>query len=354
MSVITAPACTNALTTDNNAVSLLALTAQGLYCSQADLYIDPWAAVDRAIITHAHSDHARPGSKAYLCSTVCAPLLRMRLGEIQIETLAYGEALIHRGVKISLHPAGHILGAAQVRLEYQGEVWVVSGDYKTEPDPTCAFFEPIRCHGFVSEATFGLPIYHWPAQTEVFAQINQWWRANQAAGRASLLLGYALGKAQRLLAGLDPDIGPIVCHGAVEQMNQLYRAAGVALPATRYSGDLGRDFAWSQALIVAPPSAHGTTWSRRFGEVSAGMASGWMQIRGTRRRRSVDRGFVLSDHADWSGLLGAIAATGAEKIWVTHGYTAALARYLAELGYDTSIVPTRFEGEHTSDDIGEA
>lgn len=326
---------------------LIRLTEAGFYCPAGDFYVDPWQPVARAVVTHAHSDHARWGSGAYLAARDGEGVLRARVGpDAHIQTLAYGETLQLNGVDLSLHPAGHILGSAQVRVAHRGQVWCLSGDYKTGgEDPTCAPFEPVRCHTFVTEATFALPIYRWRPQHEVFAEINSWWRANQAAGRASLLLGYALGKAQHLLAGLDPSIGPILCHGAVERLNAEYRAAGINLPPTDYSGAPGRGFDWSRAMIVAPPSAHGTPWTRRFGDVSAAFASGWMAIRGTRRRRAVDRGFVLSDHADWPGLLAAVAATGCERVWVTHGYTAVLARHLQERGYDAFAVPTRFEGE---------
>jgi putative mRNA 3-end processing factor len=326
---------------------LITLSERGFYCPAGDFYIDPWQPVERAVITHAHSDHARWGSRAYLTAREGEGVLRTRMGpDATIQSVPYGEVVRINGVEVSLHPAGHILGSAQVRVAHRGEVWCLSGDYKTGgDDPTCAAFEPVRCHSFVSEATFALPIYRWAPQADVFAQINAWWRANQAAGRASLLLGYALGKAQRLLAGLDASIGPILCHGAVERLNRDYRAAGIPLPPTGYSGEVGRGFDWGKALIVAPPSAHGTPWARRFGEVSAGFASGWMRIRGARRRRAVDRGFVLSDHADWPGLLDAIRATGAEQVWVTHGYTAVLARHLQELGLAAQAVPTRFEGE---------
>lgn len=332
-------------------MALLELTPAGLYCSQGDFYVDPWQPVERAVITHAHADHARWGSRAYLTTHSGASLLRARIGpDAAVQSLAYGEPLTIGSVQVSLHPAGHILGSAQVRISAHGETWVVSGDYKTDPDPTCVPFEPVRCHTFVTEATFALPIYRWRPQADVFAAINAWWRANQAAGQASLLLGYALGKAQRLLAGIDPTIGPIVCHGAVERMNQLYRTAGAPLPPTAYSGDLPPATDWSRTLIVAPPGAHGSPWSRRFGATSAAFASGWMQIRGARRRRAVDQGFPLSDHADWPGLLSAIAATGAEQVWATHGYSAVLARWLNEQGLATRIVPTRFEGEPTTEE----
>jgi putative mRNA 3-end processing factor len=332
---------------------LVCVTERGFYCPIGDFHIDPWQPVERAVVTHAHADHARPGSRAYLTATDGERVLRTRMGaEAQIQTLAYGEHINLNGVNVSLHPAGHILGSAQVRVERAGEVWVISGDYKVGADITCASFEPLRCHTFVTEATFGLPIYRWRPQEEVFAEINAWWRANQAAGKASLLFGYALGKAQRLLSGLDSGIGPIFTHGAVERLTQDYRASGVTLPPTRYVGEIARGFDWSQAMIIAPPSAHGTPWMRKFGPVATGFASGWMRIRGTRRRRAIDRGFVLSDHVDWPSLFAAIDATGAERIWVTHGYTAVVARRLQEQGKDAAIVQTRFEGE--GDDSGEA
>lgn len=334
-----------------NTAPLLQVSERGLYCEAGAFYVDPWQPVERAVITHAHADHARWGSQHYLTTTAGAGVLRLRIGaDAAIQAVDYGATVLMGRVHLSLHPAGHILGSAQVRIEHEGQVWVVSGDYKTEADPTCAPFEPIRCHTFVTESTFGLPIYRWPAEAEVFADIQAWWRGNQEAGRASLLLGYALGKAQRVLAGLDPALGPLYTHGAVEKLNAAYRASGVRLPETIHVGALPRGGPWDRALIIAPPSAQGTPWMRKFGSVSTGFLSGWMQIRGTRRRRAVDRGFVLSDHADWPGLVSAIRATGAEQIWVTHGYSAVLARWLREQGMDAQVVATRFEGER--DDAG--
>ena len=327
------------------AAPLLTPTDDGLFCPAGDFHIDPWRPVPRAIVTHAHSDHCRTGCNHYLAAAAGETVLRARLGpDAHIHFLPYGEPVAINGVRVSLHPAGHILGSAQVRLEHRGEVWVVSGDYKTAPDPTCAPFEPVRCHTFVTESTFGLPIYRWPDPAAVAAGVNGWWRANAEAGRASLLYGYALGKAQRLLALVDPAIGPIYLHGAVDKLTAAYRAAGVALPETKYAA-AERGFDWSGALVVAPPSAHQTPWTRKFGAASTGFASGWMTIRGTRRRKAVDRGFVLSDHADWPGLLSAIEATGAERVGVTHGYTAVLVRWLRERGREAWMVPTRYEGE---------
>ncbi len=324
---------------------LLVPTDDGLYCPAGDFHVDPWRPVRRAVVTHGHADHCRPGCDRYLVAAAGGPVYRARLGpDADLQLVAYGEPVTVNGVRVSLHPAGHVLGSAQVRLEHGGEVWVVSGDFKTDPDPTCAAFEPVRCHVFITESTFCLPIYRWPVPAGVFADVNAWWRANAEAGKASLLYGYALGKAQRLLAGVDPSIGPIYLHGSVDKLTAAYREAGVALPPTRYA-EAVRGFDWSGALVVAPPSAHQTPWTRKFGTVSTGFASGWMTIRGTRRRRAVDRGFVLSDHADWPGLLSAIAATGAERVGVTHGYTAVLVRWLRERGVDAWVVPTRYEGE---------
>lgn len=325
---------------------LLQLTERGLYCAAGDFYIDPWQPVERAVVTHAHADHARRGSRSYLAAAPGETVLRLRMGhEARIETLDYGVPTTINGVRVSFHPAGHVLGSAQVRVEQRGEVWVVSGDYKTEPDATCAPFEPVRCHSFITEATFGLPIYRWQPQAKVFDEINRWWRANQEVGKASLLFGYALGKSQRLMAGVDPSIGPIYTHGAVERLNAGYRAAGVPLPSTTYVGDAPRITDWSRALIVAPPSADGTPWVRRFGAHATGFASGWMQIRGARRRRAIDRGFVLSDHCDWPGLLAAVEASGAERVWVTHGYIPVVVRWLVEHGIDAQGLQTRFEGD---------
>jgi putative mRNA 3-end processing factor len=325
---------------------LLRLTEHGLYCEAGDFHVDPWRPVGRAVVTHAHSDHARPGSARYLGAREGAHVLRSRLGaEARIRLAEWGEPVEVNGVRVSLHPAGHVLGSAQVRIEQRGEVWVVSGDYKTEPDSTCTPWEPVRCHTFVTECTFGLPIYRWPRQAEVFAEINAWWRENREAGRASLVLGYALGKAQRLLAGLDPEIGPIFTHGAVEALTQAYRESGIDLPPTTHVAAAPPGTAWAGAMIVAPPSADATPWTRKFGPLSNAFASGWMRIRGTRRRRALDRGFVLSDHVDWPALVSAIEATGAETVWATHGYAAQVARWLTERGWEARAVETRFTGE---------
>jgi putative mRNA 3-end processing factor len=313
-------------------MALLEIDANGLYCAAGDFYVDPWRGVERAVITHGHSDHARWGSATYLTSAGSVEVVRARVGdEAAITGIPWGETVTQNGVQIRFHPAGHILGSAQVRVEYQGEVWVVSGDYKTEPDATCEPFEPVRCHTFITESTFGLPIYVWRPQQEIFAEVDAWWRANRQQGRTSVVFAYALGKAQRLLAGIDSTIGPIAVHGAVHRFVDLYREAGIALPPVVRGDEVGAAAVRGKGLVIAPPSAANSTWLRKFGEVSTAFASGWMQVRGIRRRRAADRGFVLSDHADWPGLLDTIHATGAERVAVTHGPAVpALVRYLQE------------------------
>jgi putative mRNA 3-end processing factor len=312
-------------------MELVEIRPEGLYCPPGEFYIDPWEAVPRAVVTHAHSDHACPGSHAYLAAAPGVDLLRERVGpDPPIQPAAYGERLTLADTVVSLHPAGHILGSAQVRIEHRGEVWVISGDYKLAPDPTCAPFELLRCHTFVTESTFGLPIFRWPAEGEAIREIHDWWRANQEAGKASVLYAYPLGKAQRVLAALDRAIGRVWLHPAVEKYCAIYRGQGIALPE-------GNEAAGA-SLLIAPPG-----WEGRGARVSTAMVSGWMRIRGTRRRRSLDRGFVLSDHADWPELLRAIDGTGAETVWVTHGFRAPLARWLEEHGRQARAIPTRFE-----------
>ena len=338
---------------------LLEVTPQGLYCAAGGFHVDPWGPVARAVITHGHADHARRGSAAYLAAPSALPVLRVRLGaEAVLEALPFGERRRLGEVEVSLHPAGHLLGSAQMRIEHRGEVWVVSGDYKTDPDPTCEPFEAVRCDTFITESTFGLPVFRWPSQETVLAEIVAWWRANAAAGRASVVFAYALGKAQRLLAGVDAvagarEIGPLVVHGAVRVCVDAYRAAGVSLPTVAAATDFSRD-ELSRALVIAPPLAQGSPWMRRFPRASTAFVSGWMRVRALRRQRRVERGFVLSDHVDWPGLLGAIEATGASRVGVTHGFTAPLARFLREeRGLETWTLATRFTGEAGAEEAAE-
>ena len=343
---------------------LIVLRPEGLYCPAGDFHIDPWRPVARAVITHAHADHARRGHAAYLSSSAGAAVLRARLGDIALQTLGYRQALAIGGVRVSLHPAGHVLGSAQVRVEHRGRVWVASGDYfcrgsaaeagaAAADNATCAAFEPVRCDCFITESTFGLPIYRWRAPGEVFGAIDRWWAGNAAEGRASLLLAYSFGKAQRLLAGVDASIGPIVVHGAVESVNQAYRASGVALPPTLRLEEVRERALLQRALVIAPPAVQGSAWARKLGECSDAFASGWMQLRGARRRQGLDRGFVLSDHADWPGLQRAIAATGASRVIVTHGYEAVMVRWLQQQGLEAGSFRTQY-GDDAEEAAAEA
>ncbi|MEK9721048.1 MAG: ligase-associated DNA damage response exonuclease [Quisquiliibacterium sp.] len=333
----------------NSRLPLLELRAQGLYCEAGDFYIDPWRPVPRAVITHAHADHARSGHGSYLASAEGEKVLLARLGDINLECLRWGQTRRIGEVQVSLHPAGHVLGSAQVRIEHRGQTWVVSGDYKTEPDATCAPFEPVRCHTFVTESTFGLPVYRWQPQSALFAQVNAWWAANAQQDRPSVLYCYSLGKAQRILRGVDSSIGPIICHGAVETINRAYRDSGIALPPTQRVSDGPQRALLARALVLAPPASAGSPWMRRFARASEAFASGWMQVRGARRRRAIDRGFVISDHADWPGLNDAIRATGAQRVLVTHGQVPVMVRWLSDLGLDAQALRTEFTGEDGAD-----
>jgi len=271
--------------------------------------------------------------------------------DAEFRFLEYGESITVGGVQVSFHPAGHILGSAQVRLEYRGQIVLVTGDYKLGPDPTCEAWQPVQCHWMVTESTFGLPIYRWQTQESVVSSINEWWRESRDAGKCCLLYGYAVGKSQRLIAGLDPTIGKIYCHGAVEKGNEAYRKTGVALPETTYVGSIVGKHDWRGAMIVAVPSAHESSWTKKFGRCSTAMASGWMAVRGARRRRSVDRGFVMSDHVDWPSLLSAIDACNPETVLVTHGYSATVARYLNENGRDARVLDGRGRTEDDEDAV---
>lgn len=322
---------------------LIKLTDRGLYCKQGDFYIDPWLPVKKAVVTHAHADHTYQGSGSYLVPREGKRLSQIRLGgDAKIETQKYGAETTINGVKVSFHPAGHVLGSSQIRVEYKGEIWVISGDYKLMPDATCAQFEPVKCHHFVTEATFALPIYRWQPTEIIFEQINDWWRGNQEKGKVSVIFAYSLGKSQRVMNGIDRTIGKIFTHGAVERLTQAYRDMGVDMPTTKYAGAVENKKEYAGSLVVAPPSAHGSQWLKRFGAHSTGFASGWMMIRGARRRKAVDRGFVLSDHADWTELQTAINATEAETVYVTHGFIPELVRWLNENGQHAVPLKTQY------------
>ncbi len=324
---------------------VLTFTDRGIFCPDGGFYIDPWRPAGRALITHGHSDHARHGHGSYLSTPEAAPVIRQRLGAITLGTQAYGQPLRIGGVTVTFHPAGHVPGSAQIAVERGGEVWVVSGDYKVEPDGLSEPFAPVPCHAFISECTFGLPVFRWEAQSVIADGINRWWAANAALGRTSLIGAYSLGKAQRIMAMADPATGPILTHGAVTVMTDILRAQGYPLPATTHVAPGVTAKTHPGALVIAPPSALGSPWARRFGDAAEASASGWMALRGIRRRRGASTGFVLSDHADWPGLNAAIKATGAERVFVTHGYTASFRRWLADQGYQAGIVETEYDGD---------
>ncbi len=326
-------------------------TAAGLYCPDGDFYIDPWQGVPRAVMTHAHGDHARPGSAAYLCAAECAPLLARRFERgVVIEPLAYGDTRVIGNARVSLHPAGHILGSAQVRVEGRDGVWVASGDYKRAADPTCAPFETVACDTFITESTFALPIYRWDATAVVIAEIMAWWEANRAAGKTSVLFCYTLGKAQRVLAELARVTDqPAFVHGMMIGMIEAYRTAGVAMLPTVPLADRPRGTSLAGELVLAPVSARGTPWMRRLGEFSDAFASGLMRVRGVRRQRAYDRGFVLSDHADWPALLQTVTDCGAGRVLATHGHAEALARHLSSRGFASGVLRTAWEQEGESD-----
>ena len=321
---------------------LIEFTNKGLFCPQGQFYIDPWKPVDRAIITHAHSDHARCGSKYYLCHHLTRPILQLRLGDNQYESVEWNEPLMMNGVKISLHPAGHIIGSSQIRVEYGGEVWVVSGDYKTENDGISGAFEPVRCHTFITESTFGLPIYKWKPQDEIFSDIKKWIAANNAAGKTSVLIAYSLGKAQRLLAPLAETGLPVYLHGAVHNVHEALVNSGFDLPAVQRVIATTTKAETQGNIVIAPSGADGSSWIKKFSPYQVGVCSGWMQVRGNTRRRNADAGFALSDHADWDGLLQAVKATGAEKVFATHGFQASFSRYLTEQGIEAEEVKTEY------------
>ena len=322
-------------------------TPEGVYCRAADAWVDPWRPVPRALITHAHADHARPGCGEYWAVASSEGVLRQRLGQdISLHPVQYGVEHWLGQCRVSFHSAGHVLGSAQIRLEVDGEVWVVSGDYKRDADPSCDPFEPVPCDVLITEATFGLPLYRWQTGAEVANEIRAWWQGDRQ--RPSLLFCYAFGKAQRLMAelnaiGVDDEV---LLHGAVETVTRHYRAAAVPMTPSRPVSDLPRSDTLAGRLVLAPPSAHRSSWMRRFRSPQTGFASGWMAVRGARRRRGYERGFVLSDHADWPGLIQTVRQSGARKVYVTHGQSDVLARYLREVeGIEAEPLETLFEGE---------
>ena len=332
-------------------MALIDFTSDGLYCAQAGVYIDPWKPVQKAVITHAHADHARPGMKTYLAQHLSIPVMKHRLGSnIKVQGLHYGETINLNGVNLSMHPSGHIPGAAQVRLEYKGEVWVVSGDYKLENDGISTPFESLKCHHFITESTFGLPVFDWPSQEQVVSEMKHWCKRLHEEKKAAIIYAYSLGKAQRILHALKDIENPIYCHAAVERSNELL-APFVELPERKEVSATLKKSDYQGALILATPGSIGAAWTKKIGAHETAMASGWMRMRGTRRRNNVDKGFVLSDHADWKALNTAVKESGAEKVYVTHGYTSIYSRYLQTQGIDAHVVSTEYGNEEEAKDV---
>lgn len=338
---------------DKKYMALIQFTPKGIFCPQGNFYIDPWKPVERAVITHAHSDHARPGSKYYLCHPLTKPILQLRLGDNKYETAEWGTTVNMNGVNISLHPAGHIIGSSQVRVEYGGEIWVVSGDYKAENDGISGAFEPVKCQHFITESTFGLPIYKWQPQQVIFEDIKTWIQENHAAGRTSVLIAYSLGKAQRIMQPLAETGLPIFLHGAVHNVHEIFVQMGINLPEVQRVTPDTPKVEMQGNIVVAPSGAEGTNWIKKFAPYRIGVCSGWMQVRGNKRRRNADAGFPLSDHAGWEGLLEAVKATGAEQVYTTHGFQAAFSRYLNEQGIAASEIKTGFGSDEDSSMVNE-
>ena len=324
---------------------LLVHTALGLYCPKADVYLDPWKPVKKAILTHGHADHARWGSSSYLCTPTAAPVIKYRLGDINLETLPFGEEKLINGVSFSFHPAGHILGSAQIKVSYKGEMVVFSGDYKTANDGFSEAFEPVKCHTFITESTFGLPVYHWQDQKWVFNEMEEWCKNNRNNGQLSILYGYSLGKAQRILQGLPESVGPIFTHSTIEAVLNVMRNQGVSLKNTIPVNEHLTRADLLSGVIISTPAIQNSNWLKKFEPIRNGVVSGWMALRGARRRRNADKGFVLSDHADWEGLNEAISLTGAENVFVTHGYTDILSKWLIDKGLNAHPLETNFEGD---------
>ena len=321
---------------------LLIFNQNGIYCPIANIYIDAWRPVDKVIISHGHADHSKYGHKFYLTHPNNVPIVKHRLGNVNIESKKWGEKFLINGVQFSLHPAGHVIGSSQVRVEYKGDVWVYSGDYKREDDGISTPFEPLKCNTFITECTFGLPAFNWEKQDVVMNKINDFWKECKSNGQTAVVFAYSLGKAQRLIANLDLEIGDILTHGAVENLNEVIRTFKNLPKTHRITRETKKeDFIGN--LVIAPPSTHGSSWIKKMVPYVTSSASGWMTFRGARRRRAIDRGFVLSDHVDWKDLLRTIKDTEAKNIVCTHGYKDIFSKYLNENGFNAFIENTPFE-----------
>lgn len=321
-----------------NATTLLTYTTKGLYCPIADVYIDPHKSVTRAIITHGHSDHAIMGHRYYLCTPMTGSIIKFRLGSfIQVQTIPFGESIYINQVRFSFHPAGHIPGSAQIRVEYKGEVWVVTGDYKTEVDQVSGTFELIQCNTFITETTFALPIYQWKPQSIIIEEVLSWYQDNLVNGKTSVILAYALGKSQRIIEFIPKDI-PVYTHGTVDNTNDVIRAAGLNMrPSIKVSSRINKKDI-QKGITIAPSSVLNTPWMRALQSPVTATASGWMTLNNNRKKQAADYGFALSDHVDWNALNEVVFACGAEKIWLTHGYTHDYSRWLESKGKSTYCI----------------
>lgn len=326
-------------------MKLIEFTNKGIYCIPGKFYLDPWRPVDLAVISHGHGDHAKWGMKKYLCHDFTKPILQHRISpDIEVQSLPYGEQISINGVKLSFHPAGHIVGSAQIRLEYKGYVSVFSGDYKVQDDGLSTPFEIVRCNEFVTESTFGLPIYNWLEPEQYAEQMKNWHLMNKEQGKTSVFIGYSLGKAQRIMKAVE-GCGKIFVHNSVAKINEAIESSGIQLPEYEpvyFNEDLKKI---NNEIVIVPPALLDSNMIRKIPNRATGLCSGWMQVRGSRRWRSADAGFAISDHADWTGLLDTVKATGAEKVHVTHGQTAVFSKYLNELGIEAYEVKTHYGDE---------
>jgi putative mRNA 3-end processing factor len=306
---------------------LITKTPKGLYCEQGDFFIDPSQPVNKALITHAHSDHARSGSKFYLAHHQNEHILKLRLGQnIRFQGVNFNQPILINGVKVSFHPSGHIPGSAQIRIEYKGEIWVVTGDYKLNNDHLSTPFEHVKCHHFVTESTFGLPVFNWQPQEIIFEDINQYWKSCADNQQNLLISAYSLGKSQRIIKHLNREIGPILCHPTIVQTNLALEADGFSFG----SWEALNSRETNNAAIICPPAGITDSLTKKIQSHRSISCSGWMTMRGARNWGNLDRGFVLSDHAVFNELITACEESNAENIYVTHGYTHAFAKYISE------------------------
>lgn len=329
--------------------TFIKLTNKGLYCVPGKFYLDPWKPVEMAVISHGHGDHARWGMKKYLCHTYTEPILRLRIGEdISIQTAAYGEKININGVQVSLHPAGHIIGSSQIRMEYKGYVIVFSGDYKTDNDGLSTPFELQKCNEFITESTFGLPIYNWLTPAEYASQMQSWVTQNQTNGKTSVFIGYSLGKAQRIMQSVQGS-GKIYVHQSIGRLNEGIESVGIDLPEYETINLHENAKETDGQIVILPPALFDSNVIKKIPNRATAICSGWMQVRGSRRWRSADAGFAISDHADWNSLIATVKGTEAEKVYVTHGQTAVFSKYLNEIGIDAVELKTIFGDEEAGE-----